>query len=179
MASKTQWTWVWANSGRYWRIRETWCALFHGVKKSCTQLSNWKTTKQLSTLVSSGCSCKPPTRQSLIYVLLLFISIWMKRVVSLKVKHGRQRLEKGLLCIFQATANSLLQKSTDRKFRAEGTDPVWSQICSSLLSINFLFLIGHRRQNAWEMDKKWNCFRSKAVFINDQLINPMESQLPH
>ena len=42
MASLTQWTWVWANSGRYWKDREAWCAAIHRVAKSCTRLSERK-----------------------------------------------------------------------------------------------------------------------------------------
>ena len=42
MTSLTQWTWVWANSGRWWG-QEAWCAAVHGVTKSWTQLSNWMT----------------------------------------------------------------------------------------------------------------------------------------
>ena len=42
MASPTQWTWVWASSGRWWR--EAWQAAVHGVAKSRTQMSDWTTT---------------------------------------------------------------------------------------------------------------------------------------
>ena len=41
LASSTQWTWIWANSRRYW---EAWHAAVHGVSKSWTWLSNWTTT---------------------------------------------------------------------------------------------------------------------------------------
>ena len=44
MASPIQWTRVWANSRRQWRIGEAWRAVVHGVTKSQTQLSNWTTT---------------------------------------------------------------------------------------------------------------------------------------
>ena len=43
MASSTQWTWVWENSGRQWRMGE--CAAVHGVTKHRTQLSNWTPPK--------------------------------------------------------------------------------------------------------------------------------------
>ena len=43
MASSIQWTWVWANSRRWWRM-ETWHAAVHGVTKGRTQLSDWLTT---------------------------------------------------------------------------------------------------------------------------------------
>ena len=45
MALPTQWTWVWANSGRWWR-REAWHAVVHRATKSQTQLSNWTTTSE-------------------------------------------------------------------------------------------------------------------------------------
>ena len=41
MASPTQWTWVWVNSGSWWWDREVWHAAVHGVSKSQTQLSDW------------------------------------------------------------------------------------------------------------------------------------------
>ena len=36
LASPTQWTWVWVNSGRWW-----WTGRVYGVKKSWTRLSDW------------------------------------------------------------------------------------------------------------------------------------------
>ena len=44
MASPIQWTWVWANSGRWWRTGKPGCA---AVQKSWTRLSNWTTTEVL------------------------------------------------------------------------------------------------------------------------------------
>ena len=42
MASPTQWTCVWANSGSWWWTgREAWHAGIHGVTKSQTWLSDW------------------------------------------------------------------------------------------------------------------------------------------
>ena len=38
MASLTQWTWVWANSGRWWRTGK---AGVHGVTETQPRLSNW------------------------------------------------------------------------------------------------------------------------------------------
>ena len=40
MASPTQWTWVWVDSGSWWD-RVAWRAAIHGVTKSRTRLSNW------------------------------------------------------------------------------------------------------------------------------------------
>ena len=53
-----------------------------------------------------------------------------------------QGLENGLSCILQAVDNIVLQKrrasmtkhiQQSTRFRAKGIDPVWSQVCSSLL----------------------------------------------
>ena len=41
MVSPTQWTWFWANSGRWWRTGKP--AAVHGVIKSQTWLSDWTT----------------------------------------------------------------------------------------------------------------------------------------
>ena len=38
MASLTQWTWVWVNSGRWWRTGKPW-----GVSESWTSFSEWTT----------------------------------------------------------------------------------------------------------------------------------------
>ena len=46
MAPPMQWTWTWANSGRWWEIGRPWCAAVHGVTKSQTQLGDWTTTNQ-------------------------------------------------------------------------------------------------------------------------------------
>ena len=43
MASLTQWTWIWANSGRLWRTGKDWRAAAHGVTKSMTWLSDCTT----------------------------------------------------------------------------------------------------------------------------------------
>ena len=44
MASRTQWTWVWASSGRVVKDKEGWRATVHGVTKSPKWLSDWTTT---------------------------------------------------------------------------------------------------------------------------------------
>ena len=41
MASPTQWTWVWVDSGSWWWTGEVWQAEVHGVAKSQIQLSDW------------------------------------------------------------------------------------------------------------------------------------------
>ena len=41
MASPTQWTWIWANSGMQWRTGKP---EVHGITKSQAPLSNWTTT---------------------------------------------------------------------------------------------------------------------------------------
>ena len=58
-----------------------------------------------------------------------------------------QRLEHGLSCLFQAIGNILLQRCRARmtkhrqqstEVRAKGLDPIWSQVCSSLLHTYFV-----------------------------------------
>ena len=44
MVSQTQWIWIWANSGRWWRTRKP------GITKSQTQLSDWTELNQGSNL---------------------------------------------------------------------------------------------------------------------------------
>ena len=57
----------------------------------------------LSMSVWPQCFCKPPTRQTLFSILKFFLYIYINEsVIPLKVKPGRQGLEKGLSCIFQA-----------------------------------------------------------------------------
>ena len=43
MSSPTQWTWVWASSGRWWRTGRHGVAAVHGVAASWTWLSGWTT----------------------------------------------------------------------------------------------------------------------------------------
>ena len=74
-----------------------------------------------------------------------FLSLYeWKGVLPLKVKLGRQSLEKELSCIFQAIGNILLQRfrASITKHRqqstevgATGIDPKRSQVCFSLLYI--------------------------------------------
>ena len=46
MASPTQWTGVWVNSGSWWWTGRPCVLQIHGVAKSQTQLSDWTTTTQ-------------------------------------------------------------------------------------------------------------------------------------
>ena len=43
MASPTQWTWVWANSGRWWRVGKPGMQQSMGLQRVKTRLSNWTT----------------------------------------------------------------------------------------------------------------------------------------
>ena len=56
MASLTQWTWLWTNSGRWWRT-ESWRAAVHGVAKSRIQLSDWKTATIVYPNYRDGMPC--------------------------------------------------------------------------------------------------------------------------
>ena len=51
MASRIQWTWVWANSRRWWTGKPGVLYVVHGVAKSQTRLSNWTVPE-----VAVGCS---------------------------------------------------------------------------------------------------------------------------
>ena len=51
MASPTQWTWIWASSGRRWRIGKP-GVLVYGVTKSWTRLSGWITTIAIALFIS-------------------------------------------------------------------------------------------------------------------------------
>ena len=52
MASLTQWSWVWASSGRWWRTEKPGVLQSMGLQ-SWTQLSNSTTTKEIVSLLSS------------------------------------------------------------------------------------------------------------------------------
>ena len=69
MASLTQWTWVWVNSGR-WYLVQAWHATVHGVTKSQTRLRDWT---ELNILSSSWFHLRLRTHLTNQYVLLLQI----------------------------------------------------------------------------------------------------------
>ena len=46
MASLTQWTWVWASCGRWWRVGKPGMLQVHEVSKSWTPLSAWTTARK-------------------------------------------------------------------------------------------------------------------------------------
>ena len=49
MASPTQWTWVWVNSGSWWYDCKAWHAVVHGAAKSQTRMSDWATELNIYT----------------------------------------------------------------------------------------------------------------------------------
>ena len=83
----------------------------------------------------------PSNKTNVIFYSAVF-SLYMKSVIPLKVKPGRQSLKKGLLCIFQTIGNIPFQRyrssmtkhrQQGTKFRAKEIDPLWSQVYFSLL----------------------------------------------
>ena len=68
------------------------------------------------------CSCKLQTKQMLLSVVQLFISLRMEKCYTLK----GQSLETRLSCIFQAIGNILNSKKT--KINMKETDLIGSQI---------------------------------------------------
>ena len=53
MASLTQRTWVWVNSGSWWWTGRAWCAVVHRVTKSQIQLNDWTELKLIFSLRQS------------------------------------------------------------------------------------------------------------------------------
>ena len=82
---------------------------------------------QLCMWVMSQCSYKPPTGQMLFSVLQLLISIWMEKCFTLK----GESLQNGLPIHFRLRQHS---KSWNTKGKVKESEPIWSQICSSLLN---------------------------------------------
>ena len=75
MASLTQWTWVWASSGRWWRTgKPSVLHAVHGVTKSRIQLSDWTTNDH-----SPHWSKKPPlwsAHSRWLFSCSLYIPCW-------------------------------------------------------------------------------------------------------
>ena len=70
MASLTQWTWIWANSGN----GEAWYATVHGVTKSQTQLSDWTTTIWNLSACKENLGSTCPSQ----IIWKLFLFLWSK-----------------------------------------------------------------------------------------------------
>ena len=58
---------IWANSGRYWKTG-TWRATVHGVAKSWTQLSDWRTTAATINEFAKPAKDKINTQKSLAFL---------------------------------------------------------------------------------------------------------------
>lgn len=118
-------------------------------------------------------SCKPPTRQSLIYVLLLFISFYLNEKSDIfKQAWETETIERASYVYVRLQLHSLLQNQQSRKFRAEGTDSVWSQTCSCLLSINFLFLIKAQKTNSMRNGQEVKLFWFKTYISTTIGLTP-------
>ena len=84
LAPPTQWTWVWASSGRWWR---TGMPGIHGVAKSQTWLSDWTTTTKM-TYYPQGWSIQKDN------LLIVLLSAW-KLILSWEHKWKRAMLKYG------------------------------------------------------------------------------------
>ena len=85
MASLTQWTWVWVDSGSWWWTREAWCAVVHGVTKSQTRLSDWTEPNQYF-LTSYFCIPVPYDEKDIFFgVLVLEGLIGFQRTIQLQL----------------------------------------------------------------------------------------------
>ena len=82
MASLTQWTWVWANSGRWWRTRNLACCSPWGWK-SGTWLSDWTTTKYRYLLRRINSLHSHNQKESLLpfwWISVQFFSVHFKKI---------------------------------------------------------------------------------------------------
>ena len=80
MSSPTQWTWVWANSRRWWRTGKPGMLQSMGVVKSWTRLNNWTATT-VSLLRSQG-----------LHLLLYLSSMAVEKSLTLSVSHSAEKL---------------------------------------------------------------------------------------
>ena len=86
MASPTQWTWVWVNSGRRWWTKEAWCAVIHGVTKSQTRLTvelNWTELNHVTCLWKHTQICINSTLTSTFAYILPWLPMHRRN------KHGQ------------------------------------------------------------------------------------------
>ena len=89
MTSPTQWTWTWANSGRYQRTRKPWCAVVHKVTKSQTLLSNC-TTKVGAYVFKIIISFSSIDRLSLVHYVVFFFVPWQSLFYLLSNSNGSE-----------------------------------------------------------------------------------------
>ena len=76
VASRTQWTWLWVNSGGLVMDREAWHAAVHGVTKSWTGLSNWTELSWAERLLIKWLTSEKWGTRSKLRWLLLYSSQW-------------------------------------------------------------------------------------------------------
>jgi len=88
MASEIQWTWVWANSGSWWRIQEPGVLQSMGITKSQTPLSDWK-QQPLSLCPKSNQLIYPDHLISFKFTFTNFLHL------SITVSSDHQQEEKG------------------------------------------------------------------------------------
>ena len=107
MASPTQCTWVWANSGRKWRTGKPGVLQSTGVAKSRTWLSDWATATTLRLLATHGsldpgAFCWHPFPELRITVHVGALSIFREQTESSPFHFYQQRTAgRGRVCCFR------------------------------------------------------------------------------
>ena len=111
MASSTQWTWVWVNSGSWWW---TGCAAGHGVAKSRTRLSSW--TEVFAVLTRQNGVQSP---RFTFHLPLNMCAYWVWVLSHNRKQAGEMRINNQGSYNFPVSYTALTVWSTALKFLAE------------------------------------------------------------
>ena len=86
MASPTQWTWIWVDSGSWWRTGRPGKLWFKG-SQSRTQLSDWTELRILKYFNLLAYNCCLPKKPGFLFVCLIFLNlrIWKQLFKSRNV----------------------------------------------------------------------------------------------